>query len=467
MTRRQFFVNSGRTCASAAILGCVPHLFIASAQLKLARVFSASSSESLPMDTSELNTSGMVSKEWSSSCRSILAAVGQAHDTLWNKFIDRSGLILYFVGDLPTPEDCSSGRPNSIGWGSPIEDGPMFAGLYLPAICARARRSGDPVDKAKARRLVQGLLKCASISEVPGFIARGFGTDGRCHYPLGSDDQTHPWFYGLLAYLQSGIPSAAEREQIVVKMKEVANALEATAWNCPCDGAFKGQFRGSFNGSRFRDAARYLFMLRAMYEVTHDGVWLDRYQNALAGRPEACDQLRAEICAAGYGLDRNAIKGIDAQQLWIYVGCQGSLAKLAELENDDSIRAQYRAGLAIDVKNALAVIEEYRQFDNNDTKMFGDADWRACYPNWYPQKTQDDAVRIFESGDKEKLGERRDYEARYMRNPLAAAAIIALGGDGTGRKAVESAICHYDYSKIYLSQFFFAECAYYTLPDGR
>ena len=101
MTRRQFFVNSGRTCASAAILGCVPHLFIASAQLKLARVFSASSSESLPMDTSELNTSGMVSKEWSSSCRSILAAVGQAHDTLWNKFIDRSGLILYFVGDLP------------------------------------------------------------------------------------------------------------------------------------------------------------------------------------------------------------------------------------------------------------------------------------------------------------------------------------------------------------------------------
>ena len=125
----------------------------------------------------------------------------------------------------------------------------MFTGLYLPAACERARRSGDPADKANARRLAQGLLKCASVSDVPGFIARGMGTDGKCHYPLGSDDQTHPWFYGLHAYCMSGIPSDAERKQIVHKMREVADVLEATGWKCPCDGAFKGAVSRRFQGA--------------------------------------------------------------------------------------------------------------------------------------------------------------------------------------------------------------------------
>ena len=180
---------------------------------------------------------------------SVPIAVEQAHAELWNGHVDKNGIILDYIGEIPTPEDCSLGRPNSIGWRSPIANGAMFTGLYLPAACERARRSGDPADKANARRLAQGLLKCASVSDVPGFIARGVGTDGKCHYPAGSDDQTHPWFYGLHAYLQSGIPSAGEREQIVDKMKEVANALEAADWKCPCDGAFKGQSRGAFQGA--------------------------------------------------------------------------------------------------------------------------------------------------------------------------------------------------------------------------
>lgn len=67
-------------------------------------------------------------------------------------------------------------------------------------------------------------------------------------------------------------------------------------------------------------------------------------------------------------------------------------------------------------------------------------------------------------GDKVFLGKRKSYESRCMRNPLAAAAIIALAGDPADRAAVERAIRHYDYPKINLSQFFFAECAYYALP---
>jgi hypothetical protein len=395
---------------------------------------------------------------------SVSAAIEQAHAKLWSGAIDQFGIIHDYIGEIPTPEDCTLGRPNVIGWWSPIENGPMFTGLYLPAACERARRSGDPRDKANARRLAAGLLKCASVSEVPGFIARGVGTDGQCHYPLGSDDQTHPWFYGLHTYLQSGIPDAEERTRIVVAMKKVADVLESTGWNCPCDGAFSGQFRGGFAGHLFRDAVRYLFILRAMYEVTDDGVWLERYEKGLRERPRQSEKSRAEICAAGYGPDRAAIPSIDLHNLWIYVGSQGSLARLRDMERDASVQAQYRAGLVANALNVAPAIQSFGKFDNSDTQLFGHAHWREGYTTWFPQKTQADAAKLAETGNKATLGGRKNYEARYVKHPLAAAAILALAGDAAARDTVSAVLCHYDYSKLSMSEYFLAECAYYALP---
>ena len=121
-------------------------------------------------------------------------------------------------------------------------------------------------------------------------------------------------------------------------------------------------------------------------------------------------------------------------------------------------------GLALNAKNALAAIATYTAFDNCDMKVFGNANWRAVYATWFPQHTQADAAKLSEFADKAKLGGRKHYEAKYMRNPLAAATIVALAQDNTGRDAIECAIRHYDYSKLHMSEFFFAECAYYALP---
>lgn len=394
----------------------------------------------------------------------VAAAVEKAHSALWSAFIGEDGLIHDYVAALPSPEDCALGRPNAIGWWSPIENGPMFTGSYLAALCERARRSGSPADRDQARRLAKGLLACASVSDVPGFIARGMGTDGKCHYPLGSQDQTHPWFYGLHAYAMSTIPDAAERKIVVEKMKEVADALEAVNWKCPCDGAFKGQFRGDFKSFRHHGAAMYLFNLRAMYDVTRDRVWLDRYQKALAERSEKSGKTRLEICSEGYPHDREEIKNIEQGQLWIYVSSQGGLARLAEMEESESVRSCYRAGLAINARGAFAVIDTFKTFDNADTKVFGHARWREGYPAWVPQKTQADAERLASTGDRKVLGERKGYERDRMRNPLAAAALIALAGYRDGFESVRQAICHYDYAKLNMAELFFAESAYYALP---
>ena len=394
------------------------------------------------------------------------AAVERAHAELWRRFVDHYGVIRDFVGETPTPEDCALGRPNAIGWWSPIENGPMFTGIYLPAAVERARRTGAAVDRENARRLAQGLLKCASVSEVRGFIARGIGSDGRCHYPLSSDDQMHPWFYGLHAYVKSGLPSTPERDAIVAKMSEVADALAANGWRCPCDGAFTGQSRGGFKGHMFRDAVRYLHLLRIMSEVTRDARWLKAYREAAAERPAKSNLTRAEICAAGYRHDSEEIKGIDEASLWIYVGSQGALADLVALETDASLRGHYRTGLAANARNALAAAATHREFDNRDTKVFGHADWRAGYPHWVPQKTQDDAQKLAQNGDKAKLGQRKSYEARFMRNPLAATAVVALGAGHAARAEVTAAIVHYDYAKLNMAEFLFADCAYYALPPG-
>jgi hypothetical protein len=391
-------------------------------------------------------------------------AVGSAHSVLWGKFVGVDGLIHDYVGDLPTPEECALGKPNAIGWWSPIENGPMFTGSYLATMCQRARRSGATADREQARRLAKGLLACASVSEIPGFIARGMGTDGKCHYPMGSQDQTHPWFYGLHAYATSGIPDTEERKNVVGKMREVAEALATRAWKCPCDGAFKGQSRGDFKMFRHHGAAMYLFILWAMHDVTGERVWRERYQKAMQERSDKTGKTRLAICAEGFPHDRAEIKNIDHGSLWIYVSSQGGLARLADWETDETARAQYRAGLAVNARGALAVIDTYKTFDNSDTKVFGHARWREAYPAWFPQKTQADAERMALTGDRKILGERKHYEASRMRNPLAAAALIALAGHRDGFGPVRRAICHYDYAKLHMAEFFFAECAYYALP---
>jgi hypothetical protein len=309
-------------------------------------------------------------------------AVESAHATLWSKFIGSDGRIHDYVGELPTPEVCALGKPNAIGWWSPIENGPMFTGTYLAAMCPRTHHSGAAADREKARRLAKGLLACASVSDVPGFIARGMGTEGKCHYPMGSQDQTHPWFYGLHAYATSGIPDADERKVVVDKMKEVGDALEAADWKCPCDGAFKGQSRGDFKMFRHHGVAMYLFILRAMYDVTGDRVWLERYQRVQHERCEKTGKTRLEICAEGYPYDREQIKYIDHGQLWIYVGSQGGLARLVDWETDQHARAQYRAGLAVNARGALAVDVEFRRAGAADHKMTGERLTERTMDSW-------------------------------------------------------------------------------------
>lgn len=393
------------------------------------------------------------------------AALAQAHGLLVGKFLSADGLLLDYLGEIPTPKDCAEARPNAMGWWSPIENGPMFTGPYLAAICEKVRRGGSAADRETCRRMAAGLVKAASVSDVPGMIVRGFGSDGTCHYPLGSEDQTLPWFYGLHAYVKSPVPTEAERQTVVSKMCEVAEALRANGWGCPCDGRFKGENRGRFAGPKglaFRGAAHYLFLLRAMFDVTGERVWLDRYEEA-CGQPEGESGLsRLEVCAKGYVTDLHKFS-VEPNGLWIYVCAQGCLRELLRMDGNVRRRACFLSGLRINAERAAKFTQSAEKYDNSTEVPFKYANWRTGY-RWRDQPTQKDADRVANTGIREILGTRKSFERKWMTTPLSACAVMAFSEAEGVRAQVERVIRHFDYATLNICEFFLAEVAWYALP---
>ena len=390
------------------------------------------------------------------------AAVEQAHRELTGRLLSPQGLLYDYVGELPTPKDCAECRPNAMGWWSPIENGPMFTGPWLKAMCARAQATGAEADRELCRRLAEGLMLAASVSDVPGMVARGVGTDGKCHYPLGSCDQTLPWFFGLHAYVQSGLADAAFRSRIVAKMVEVAEVMEKVGWRVPSDGPFRTEFRGNFlaDGLPFRGATHFLFILRALHDVTGEVKWLDLYRRMRDEVYPKRTETRLDACAAGYLIDRPKFP-CDGSGIWIYVCAQGCLMELWKGETDPIAKAKYRQGLDATAKSAATRMGDSRKWRNTRETPFKYANWRTGYA-WREQKTQKDAEQVANSGKREILGNRKNEERILVACPLSAAAICAYAG--AARAEIEATLRRYDYSTVNISEFFLAEVAWYALP---
>lgn len=107
---------------------------------------------------------------------------------------------------------------------SPIENGAIFNEIYMDAAVMRRDRTNAVDDATKARKLMEGLLLLNSISEVKGFEGRGMSTDGKSHHPMGTNDQTMPWFLGLWRYWESELATPEEKARIAKHL------VETMAW---------------------------------------------------------------------------------------------------------------------------------------------------------------------------------------------------------------------------------------------
>jgi hypothetical protein len=89
--------------------------------------------------------------------------------------------------------------------------------------------------------------------------------------------------------------------------------------------------------------------------------------------------------------------------------------------------------------------------------------------DWKPQQTEQEAQDLAHVQLKNfmKLSPRRGKETAFVREPTAAAWVVTLAPDADilkqRRGDVERVIAHYDYAKLYYSQFFWVDAAWERL----
>ncbi|MCB1276020.1 hypothetical protein [Prosthecobacter sp.] len=392
-------------------------------------------------------------------------AAEQAHSEIWRRFIDKYGIMIDFADmdgkvSLPTPEECREGKPNALGWWAPIENGAMFNGFYMDAAVLRWKRTKSADDAAKARKLMEGLLILNSISDVKGFVGRGVSTDGKSHYPMGSNDQTLPWFLGLWRYWESGIATDEEKQRITKHLVETTEEIMRLGWKMPAEAPFGT--RGSFEGFHFEETSRKLFVMKMLYAVTGDAKWQTMYLAELDARGGEKNESKRELCIGGmkffYARTHN----------WTSCGGVSALRGLWELETDAALKADYAKGLVASAKLAAESLPLAQQWDNADTSYF-EMNWRVMNAEWKPQTTEKESQELAQQQLKNfrKLAPRRGKETAFIREPSAAAWNVMLCPDADVLKQfapeIKKLIAHFDYTKLYYSQFFWVEAAWERL----
>lgn len=396
------------------------------------------------------------------------AAAEQAHTEIWRRFIDEHGIMIDFTDlngkvSLPTPEECREGKPNALGWWAPIENGAMFNGLYMDAAVNRWKHTRRDEDAAKARKLMEGLLKLNSISDVKGFVGRGVSTDGKSHYPMGSNDQMLPWFLGLWRYFESGIATVEERTRITRHLVQTADAIVTMKWAMPAEPPFNR--RGGFGGYTFDSAPRLLFVCRMMNAITNDAKWDTMYRTALNERGGEEKLSRLEVC------ERGMVFHYSKYHSWTSSTCVAALRALWEMEKDESVRTAFARGLQASADLAFKSLPMAQRCDNADQSYF-EMDWRtSMIPLWKPQQTEKEAEDLAREQLRAfmKVSPRRGKETEFVREPTAAAWVVTLAPDETILKSradeVKRVIAHYDYGKLYYSQFFWSEAAWWRIKN--
>lgn len=396
-------------------------------------------------------------------------AVEKAHTELWRRFVDEHNLILDYVGlkgeiVRPTAEDCREMKPSALSWGVPNEDGPMFNGLYLDAMCSRWLITKDDEVRAKARRLIDGLIKVSIIGKTPGFIARGIATDGKTTYTMGSNDQTTPWLYGIWRYVTDGLSkNDAERQELVQRFIEQVKVLDSHGWKVPTDGP-PSKYRGDFAKPTWEAVPRLLFIMKAMHAFTGEAAWQKRYLAAAHEKVGKGQRERLEICREGMIFD----PGQRPRYSWTGSESVICLRGLWEMETDSDLKAAYAEGLRHSAELSAKSLPLISEFDVNGTEVF-DVDWRVMNGAWKPQQSEADAVAVALAGLKlqHAASPRMHIEKDYLREPCFAAWVVTLCPDRefvmTHRAAIEKVITHYDFSRVYLSQFFPIESAWWRL----
>lgn len=160
----------------------------------------------------------------------------QAWQVTWSRFFQKDVqtfmdyLSSYEAGKelshLPTAEEVGRQYPNPCGYSTGMEDGMILGGAMLSLICDRFAVTGETSLRDSAAQVFAGMRRCATVHEVPGFIARNVcPEDRKSVYINSSRDQYTHFVHGLWKYYHSPIVDTAIKTEIRSILTDVAERM--------------------------------------------------------------------------------------------------------------------------------------------------------------------------------------------------------------------------------------------------
>lgn len=367
-------------------------------------------------------------------------------DRLERIFLSPEHVLYDFVGlsgevMLPTPQECALLQPNAFAWNTPIENGAFFNGDLLAALVRLHQRGrGTPQQARLARRLATGLMRLQDGSSHPACIIRGFGSDGRCHYPASSNDQVAPFLLGLWLYGQSTLATAEERADCRERCLRTVHALERNGWIIP--GTRPGFERGDFQAQHPHN----------VNDILLASMILDDYERQQQPQTVQLIEQRLEATAAGY-------PDMHPFACWYSSHNYFILRLVCERFPDAPWRPLLEEALRKTAQAAAAALPYWRSYQPD--RPFS-CDWHPLNATWTEQKNSADGDRCAspQFAIWRKTSPAVMHERETLMPSLTAAWFILFSQNAELIKEhqaeIEAMLCGIPYHQLHYAPFFFA-----------
>jgi hypothetical protein len=292
----------------------------------------------------------------------VQARVNDVHAIVWGNYIQRQNGLLLTRLDL-------AGRPfypAGVRESPSIEDCALYGSMYLDAMLARHAATGKPGAAVRARTLLGGLLRTATVTGSPGLLARGVHPDG------------------VWRYFHSPLATPEEKSRIRSAVSAFLERLERDAWTVRNERGAPTRF-GDVGALYPTRAERLLAFLLAAADITGDSRWLQAYQREKVSRLGLCRSYTAKM-----------------GEPWVQVQNAMALRILLDLARDPADRAVFAQGARTCADACRPFLRGYRKIQRPDGRFMNRREMAAA--GVWSERALTDA----------------------LRNPFDAAAVILL-----------------------------------------
>jgi len=351
------------------------------------------------------------------------------------------------ISGLPTIEQIKSQIPNPNGWSTGMEDSVICGSMMLD--CATAKGEKDNI-----KRIVDGLILCATCSREKGFIARSVSPiDNKTHYSNSSRDQYTHFIYSLTRFYFSSFCDDEQKRKIKEIFADVADRMTRCV-NAENDYEFlrednkKGLCFKMWGEIGKHEYLRLPMFYLAAFVVSKN----EKYKNLYL-------KYRDEAIEKSFGIDYE-----NEQTAYPVLQMQYSLKYIYDFDNDSNVKSKCKELMKSASDTFSKKVKEYYKslLDCTDTLSYK-------YTHFYEQK----AVYIGNIGGIEYYNHNQDIypenKAYYiLRNIGDSVATVALNGefDEDLIKIIKKSARLIDYDNHYSNAPIYLLNGYYSMKSS-